>query len=274
MTNETEAPADPATATADPPVTARRQRLTKPSNQPASVQPSAPAGSAAAVATPTAPGEGDPNRSMSIVTQLMQEGSDETQALLDAVGLRGNLSGEARDIARLIERRLAVIAASQYDSPHAPAIDHLEIQRAFLEHRFVGPLKAYERTLRGYSVLDNFLNVTSIIAGLGGIAGRCARMAQGVGNRRRARRRRAAELEPMAQAVEALDSSRARRERPAHGGMGVPPEPGPLQGQGGRPGGAWKLFCDQIDRVEEREQTEQDKESAEGPNAKGGGKRR
>ena len=167
MTHETEAPVDPATATADPPVTARRQRLTKPSKQPASVQPSAQAGPAAAAATPTAPGEGDPDRSMSIVTQLMQEGSDETQALLDAVGLRGNLSGEARDIARLIERRLAVIAASQVRcTPHAPAIDHLEIQRAFLEHRFVGPLKTYERTFRGYSVLDNFLNVTSILAGL------------------------------------------------------------------------------------------------------------
>ena len=38
---------------------------------------------------------------------MMEQGTDETQALLDAVGLRGDLSGEARDIARLIERRLA-----------------------------------------------------------------------------------------------------------------------------------------------------------------------
>ena len=39
------------------------------------------------------------------------------------------------------------------------------------------------------------------------------------------------------------------------------------------PDGAWKLFCDQIDRVEDREQTEQDKESADTATAKGGGKK-
>ncbi len=274
MTNETEAPLDPATATADPPVTARRQRLTKPSNQPAAVQPSAPAESAAAVATPTAPGEGDPNRSMSIVTQLMQEGTDETQALLDAVGLRGNLSGEARDIARLIERRLAVIAASQYASPHAPAIDHLEIQRAFLEHRFVGPLKAYERTFRGYSVLDNFLNVTSIIAGLGAslaaalewpkvwvilaglVVGGLQSLSQWLKPSRRSTRRGLAANALRSEGWAFLQS----RDR--------------YKGKEDDPAGAWKLFCDQIDRVEEREQTEQDKESAEGPNTKGSGKRR
>ena len=36
---------------------------------------------------------------------------------------------------------------------------------------------------------------------------------------------------------------------------------------------AWKLFCDQIDRVEDREQTEQDKESADTATSKGGGKK-
>ena len=274
MTNETEAPVDPAMATADPPVTARRQRLTKPSKQPVPMQPSAPAESATGVATPTAPGEGDPNRSMSIVTQLMQEGSDETQALLDAVGLRGNLSGEARDIARLIERRLAVIAASQYDSPHAPAIDHLEIQRAFLEHRFVGPLKAYERTFRGYSVLDNFLNVTSIIAGLGAslaaalewpkvwvivaglVVGGLQSLSQWLKPSRRSTRRGLAANALRSEGWAFLQS----RDR--------------YKGKEDDPAGAWKLFCDQIDRVEEREQTEQDKESAEGPNTKGGGKSR
>jgi len=274
MTHETEAPPDPGMATAEPPVTAQRQRLTKPSRQPAAVQPSAPAEPPAAAATPIALGEDDPDRSMSIVTQLMQQGSDETQALLDAVGLRGDLSGEARDIARLIERRLAVVAADQYNSPHAPAIDHLEIQRAFLEHRFVGPLKAYERTFRGYSVLDNFLNVTSILAGLGAslaaalewpkvwvivaglVVGGLQSLSQWLKPSRRSTRRGLAANALRSEGWAFLQS----RDR--------------YKGKDDDPAGAWKLFCDQIDRVEEREQTEQDKESAEGPNTKGGGKRR
>jgi hypothetical protein len=258
MSHETEAPPDPAMATADPPVTARRQRLTKPSTQPAP-QPSAPAD------------EGDPNRSMSIVTQLMQEGSDETQALLDAVGLRGDLSGEARDIARLIERRLAALAADKHLHPHAPAIDDLEIQRAFLEHRFVGPLKTYERTFRGYSVLDNFLNVTSILAGLlaslaaalewpkvwvivaGLVVGGLQSLSQWLKPSRRSTRR-------------GLAANALRSEGWAF-----------LQGRDRykdkAPDVAWKLFCDQIDRVEDREQTEQEKESADAATAKGGGKK-
>jgi hypothetical protein len=270
MAHEIEAPPDPAMATAEPPVTGQRQRLTKPSRQPAAVQPSPPA----EPPTSTALGEDDPNRSMSIVTQLMQQGSDETQALLDAVGLRGNLSGEARDIARLIERRLAVIAADQYNSPHAPAIDHLEIQRAFLEHRFVGPLKAYERTFRGYSVLDNFLNVTSILAGLGAslaaalewpkvwvivaglVVGALQSLSQWLKPSRRSTRRGLAANALRSEGWAFLQS----RDR--------------YKGKEDDPAAAWKLFCDQIDRVEEREQTEQDKESAEGPNTKGGGKRR
>ena len=57
MAQETEAPPDPAMATAEPPVTAQRQRLTKPSRQPATVQPSTTAAPAEAAATPTTPGE-------------------------------------------------------------------------------------------------------------------------------------------------------------------------------------------------------------------------
>ena len=267
MTHETEAPVDPATATAEPPVTGGRQRLTKPSKQPAAVEPSA------ASATATVPGEDGADRSMSIVTQLMQGGTDETQALLDAVGLRGDLSGEARDIARLIQRRLAVIAAARYDSPHAPAIDHLEIQRAFLEHRFVAPLKAYERTFRGYSVLDNFLNVTSILAGLGAslaaalewpkvwvivaglVVGGLQSLSQWLKPSRRSTRRGLAANALRSEGWAFLQG----RDR--------------YKGKDDDPAGAWKLFCDQIDRVEEREQTAQDRELADGPSTKNAGKR-
>ena len=270
MSHETEAPPDPATATADPPVTGRRQRLTQPSSK-AAAQPSAPTEPAAAAGTSIAPGGDDPDRKMTIVTSLMHQGDDETDALLKAVGLRGNLSGEARDIKRLVERRLATLAADKHLHPHAPAIDDLEIQRAFLEHRFVGPLKTYERTFRGYSVLDNFLNVTSILAGLlaslaaalewpkvwvivaGLVVGGLQSLSQWLKPSRRSTRR-------------ALAANALRSEGWAF-----------LQGRDRykdkAPDLAWKLFCDQIDRVEDREQTEQEKESADTATAKGGGKK-
>jgi hypothetical protein len=203
----------------------------------------------------------DPARSKTIVTQLIDAGRDETDALLEAVGMRQELSGEAQDLARLIERRLADVACQQYDHPHAPALDHLEIQRAFLVHRFVGPLKTYERTFRGYSVLDNFLNVTSILAGVGAslsaaleapkvyaivlglVVGCLQSLSQWLKPSRRSTRR-------------GLAASAMRTEGWAF-----------LQGRdrykGKDPATAWTLFCDQIDRVEGREQTEQDREAAE-----------
>ncbi len=52
--------------------------------------------------------------------------------MLEAVGMREQLSGEAQDLARLVERRLAQIEWG--DHPHA--VDELEVARAFLTHRF------------------------------------------------------------------------------------------------------------------------------------------
>ena len=49
----------------------------------------------------------------------MHAGIDEIDALLEAVGMREELSGEAQDIARLIERRLAEVASQRDDHPHA-----------------------------------------------------------------------------------------------------------------------------------------------------------
>jgi hypothetical protein len=273
MTHETEAPPDPATATAEPPVTARRQRLTKPSSEMA-VEPPAPAERAAASGTSIAPGADDPDRKLSIVSQMMQQGDDETDALLKAVGLRGELSGEARVIKRLIERRLATVAADKHLHPHAPAIDDLEIQRAFLEHRFVGPLKAYERTFRGYAALDNFLNVTSILAGLlaslaaalewpkvwvivaGLVVGGLQSLSQWLKPSRRSTRRGIAANSLRSEGWAFLQG----RDR--------------YKGKENDPAAAWRLFCDQIDRVEDREQAEQERELAEGASAKGGGKPR
>jgi hypothetical protein len=204
---------------------------------------------------------GEPARNESVVTRLINAGTDEADALLEAVGMREKLSGEAKDIARLIERRLADVAAQQHSHPHAPALDHLEVQRAFLVHRFVGPMKAYERTFRGYSVLDNFLNLTSILAGVGAslaaalnapkvyaivlglVVGCLQSLSQWLKPSRRSTRR-------------GLAAAAMRTEGWAF-----------LQGRdrykGKDPEAAWALFCDQVERVEGREQAEQERESSE-----------
>lgn len=88
MTDDVQATAHPATAQP-----ASRQAATEPVTQPQAAKPG-----------------GDPARNESVVTRLMRAGSDEVDALLEALGMREQLSGEAQDIARLVERRLAEVA--------------------------------------------------------------------------------------------------------------------------------------------------------------------
>jgi hypothetical protein len=198
---------------------------------------------------------GDPGRKESIVTRLMRAGNDEVDALLEALGMRAQLSGEAQDIARLIERRLAEVAWGD----HAHALDQLEIQRAFLAHRFIGPMKMYERSLRGYAALDNFLNLTSILAGVAAsltvalnapkvyaiVAGLVVGLLQGISQwlkpAQRSTRRgiAAAYLRSEAWAfLQGRDRYRGKEDRTA-----------------------WGLLCDQINRVEAREAGQQDQEA-------------
>jgi hypothetical protein len=201
--------------------------------------------------------DGDPSRNESVVTRLMRAGNDEVDALLAALGMREQLSGEAQDIARLIERRLAEVAWGD----HAHALDQLEIQRAFLAHRFIGPMKMYERSLRGYSVLDNFLNLTSILAGVGAsltvalngpkvfaivgglLVGLLQSISQWLKPAQRSTRRglAAAYLRSEAWAfLQGRDRYRGKED--------------PV---------AWGLLCDQINRVQARELAQTDLEAAE-----------
>jgi hypothetical protein len=200
---------------------------------------------------------GEPGRNDSIVTRLMRAGNDEVDALLEAVGMRAQLSGEAQDIARLIERRLAEVAWGD----HSHALDQLEIQRAFLAHRFIEPMKMYERSLRGYAVLDNFLNLTSILAGVGAsltaaldgpkvyaivlglVVGFLQSISQWLKPSQRSTRRgiAAAYLRSEAWAfLQGRDRYRGKDDRVA-----------------------WGLLCDQINRVEAREAGQQDQEAAQ-----------
>ncbi len=214
----------------------------------------------AATATPPVPStqpSGDPARGESVVTRLMRAGNDEVDALLTALGMREELSGEAQDIARLIERRLAEVAWGD----HSHALDQLEIQRAFLVHRFIGPMKMYERSLRGYSVLDNFLNLTSILAGVGAsltvalnapkvyaivfglVVGLLQSISQWLKPSQRSTRRglAAAYLRTEAWAfLQGRDRYRGKDDRVA-----------------------WALLCEQVNRVEARESSSQDQETAQ-----------
>jgi hypothetical protein len=199
----------------------------------------------------------EPARGESIVTRLMRRGSGEVDALLEALGMRAQLSGEGQDLARLVERRLA-----QVDwGTHSQALDQLDIQRSFLVHRFIRPLKRFERDRRGYGYLDNFLNFVSILAGVGAslsvarnlpnavpivlglVVGLLQSISQWLKPAQRATRR-------------GLAASELRSEMWAF-----------LQGReryrGKDDKTAWTLLCDQVERVEDRESAEQDQEAAQ-----------
>jgi hypothetical protein len=199
----------------------------------------------------------EPKRGESIVTRLMHKGSDEVDALLEALGMRAQLSGEAQDLARLVERRLA-----QADwGTHSDALDQLEIQRAFRGHRFIGPMKQFERGSRFYGYLDNFLNLVSILAGIGAslaaaldfpkvwpivlglVVGFLQSISQWLKPAQRATRRGIAAVEMRSEMWAFLQ----RRER--------------YRGKDDKT--AWSLLCDQVDRVEDRESAEQDQEASQ-----------
>jgi Protein of unknown function (DUF4231) len=201
--------------------------------------------------------EPDGTRGESVVTRLMAAGNDEVDALLEALGMRAQLSGEAQDIARLIERRLAEVAWGD----HSHALDQLEIQRAFLVHRFIEPMRTYERSVRGYSVLDNFLNLTSILAGVGAslaaalnapkvyaivlglVVGLLQSVSQWLKPSQRSTRRgiAAAYLRSEAWAfLQGRDRYRGKDDRVA-----------------------WGLLCDQINRVESREAGQQEQDASQ-----------
>jgi hypothetical protein len=199
----------------------------------------------------------EPKRGESVVTRLMHKGNDEVDALLEALGMRAQLSGEAQDLARLVERRLAEVDWGT----HSQALDQLEIQRAFLVHRFIGPMKQFERGTRFYSWLDNFLNLVSILAGIGAslaaaldfpkvwpivfglVVGFLQSISQWLKPAQRATRRGIAALDLRSEMWAFLQ----RRER--------------YRGKDDKT--AWSLLCDQVDRVEDRESSEQDQEASE-----------
>jgi hypothetical protein len=208
------------------------------------------------------PGATEPKRSESIVTRLMHKGDDEADALLEALGMRAQLSGEAKDLARLVERRLAQIDWGS----HSQALDQLEIQRSFLVHRFVGPMKRFERGTRFYAYLDNVLNLTSILAGIGAslaaalnfpkvwpilfglVVGFLQSISQWLKPSQRATRRSIAAEDLRGEMWAFLQRRERYRDKDDRA--------------------AWGLLCDQVNRVEARESTEQEREAVPLPKGK------
>jgi hypothetical protein len=209
----------------------------------------------------TAQGDGSPQRGESVVTRLMRAGNDEVDALLEAVGMRNQLSGEAQDLTRLVERRLAQIEWGT----HSAALDELEIQRAFLVHRFIGPMKRYERGSHLYAYLDNVLNLVSILAGIGAslsaaldfpkvwpivfglVVGFLQSISQWLKPSKRATRRSLAAADLRNEMWAFLQ----RRDR--------------YRGKDDRT--AWTLLADQVGQVEDRESAQEDQETAQVPKA-------
>jgi Protein of unknown function (DUF4231) len=223
-------------------------------------QPTLSNGGSKAVAGAREPGDSnqpalDSSRNESVVTRLMRMGNMEVDALLEAVGMRAELSGEAKDLARLIERKLAEVAWGT----HAEAVDQLDIQRAFLVHRFVGPMKQYERGSRGYSVLDNLLNLISILAGIGAslaaalsapkvyaivfglVVGFLQSVSQWLKPSQRSTRRGLTAAALRGEAWAYLQGRERYRDKDGRA--------------------AWALLCDQVNRLEARETAEHDKEN-------------
>jgi hypothetical protein len=163
---------------------------------------------------------------------------------------------EAEEVAALLLHKLA------HDRPghDEAAADSLEVRGAFLRYRFTDPVTAYEKADRLYGHLDSVLNLTSVAAGIGasllaasgspkgwtivlGVAiAACQTLSQWLKPSKRAGRRARAASELRSEAWNLLQG------RDRYRGKDIDL--------------AWDIFCNQVDRIEDREQTVEDTESA------------
>lgn len=200
--------------------------------------------------------EAKSSRRLDTVRALGRRSGAEVARLLHALGLRAPPSSEAQDLARLIAHKLAHAASADEEQ----AVDQLEVQRAFLTHRFVGPMQAYEAGDRRYAYMDTVLNLASIACGVGAslaaaleapkvwaiILGLAVGLMQSLSqwlkpSQRSARRGMAASTlrNEAWSLLQGRDRYRAKDDR-----------------------SAWSAFCNQVMLVEEREEKDEDDESA------------
>jgi hypothetical protein len=168
----------------------------------------------------------------------------------------GQDRGEAEEVAALLLHKLAHNVGGDHDL----ATEALEVRGAFLRHRFTSQLKAFEHADRFYGHLDTVLNLASIAAGIGAsllaasrsskgwtiilgvaIAG-CQTLSQWLKPSQRAARRGRAAFELRSEAWDILQG------RDRYRGKDIDR--------------AWDMFCDQVDKIEGREQTLGDADSS------------
>jgi hypothetical protein len=165
-------------------------------------------------------------------------------------------SSEAEEVAALLLHKLAHDRPGQDEA----AADTLEVRGSFLRYRFTDPVTIYEKGDRRYSHLDSVLNLTSVAAGIGasllaasgspkgwtiilGVAiAACQTLSQWLKPSKRAARRARAALELRSEAWNILQG------RDRYRGKDIDL--------------AWDIFCNQVDRIEDRQQTVEDTESA------------
>ena len=198
----------------------------------------------------------------------LRRSEEDVQALLVKAGLREEQDAEAEEVATLLMHKFA----HEVVGDEGTVADVLEIRRAFLRHRFTGPVMSYQRGDRYYSYLDTVLNMISIAAGiaasltaalsapkgwtivLGVVVAGCQTFSQWLKPAQRAARRGQAASDLRSEAWDLLQGRDRYRGKDSMA--------------------AWSTFCDQIDKVEQREEAAEDKESgqgtADGARAKGG----
>jgi hypothetical protein len=208
-----------------------------------------------------------PESNLAVVPGVVSEDADDPASVSSRYRARGQhrlvpdsprvmRGAEAEEVAALLLHKLA------HDRPghDEAAADTLEVRGAFLRYRFTEPVTVYEKGDRLYSHLDSVLNLTSVAAGIGasllaasgspkewtiilGVAiAACQTLSQWLKPSKRSARRARAALELRSEAWNILQG----RDRYRGKDLDL----------------AWDIFCNQVDRIEDRQQTVEDGESA------------
>jgi hypothetical protein len=182
--------------------------------------------------------------------------AEQVEQLRLALEQRGSTGSEARDLTQLLEHQLAHCVPGDDEQ----ALDTLEVRKNFLEHRFERPLRRYEGQDGVFQGLDTFLNVVSIVAGVGASLAASVNAAKvlliGLGLLVGTLQSISQWLKP-AQKASQLRRAAADMRQEAWD---------LLQGQnrysGCDPEKNWVAFCAQINKVEEQEEAQEDQEAA------------
>jgi hypothetical protein len=211
-----------------------------------------------------------PESSLAIVPRVVSEHPEDPAPVPNSDGARSEHTrgpasppmvklvkgAEAEEVADLLLHKLTHYRPEDDET----VVDTLDVRRAFLRYRFTDPVIGYEKGCRLYSQLDTVLNLASIAAGIGasllaasgspkgwtiilGVAiAACQTFSQWLKPSKRAARRARAASELRNEAWNILQG----RDRYRGKDLDL----------------AWDIFCNQVDKIADREQTVEDTESA------------